>query len=87
MYQNNIVILILEIRNEKYIYRLKRNAVKSTDNLANRHYRKKHRPIPQVLRFSENKNRSTIRYDTRCYFNVRSKADISQLNLPHGTDN
>ena len=26
----------------------------------------------------------SIRYDTRCYFNVRSKADISQLNLPHG---
>ena len=30
---------------------------------------------------------NTIRYDTRCYFNVRSKADISQLNLPHGNDN
>ena len=29
----------------------------------------------------------TIRYDTRCYFNVRSKADISQLNLPHGDKN
>ena len=29
----------------------------------------------------------TIWYDKRCYFNVRSKADISQLNLPHGTDN
>jgi len=29
----------------------------------------------------------TIRYDTRCHFKVRSKADISQLNLPHGTDN
>jgi len=28
-----------------------------------------------------------IRYDTICYFNVRSKADMSQLNLPHGTDN
>ena len=31
-----------------------------------------------------------VRYDTirtRCYFNVRSKADMSQLNLPHGTDN
>jgi len=28
-----------------------------------------------------------IRYDTRCYVNVRSKADMSQLNLPHGTDN
>ena len=27
----------------------------------------------------------TIRYDTRCYFNVRSKANISQLNLPHGS--
>jgi len=27
------------------------------------------------------------RYDTRCYFNVRSKADTSQLNLPHGTNN
>jgi len=30
---------------------------------------------------------STIRYDTRCYFNVRSKADMSQLNLPHRNDN
>ena len=32
---------------------------------------------------------NTLRYDydTRCYFNVRLKADISQLNLPHGTDN
>ena len=29
---------------------------------------------------------NTLRYDTRCYFNVRSKADISQLNLPHGTN-
>jgi len=26
-----------------------------------------------------------IWYDTRCYFNVRSKADTSQRNLPHGT--
>jgi len=30
---------------------------------------------------------NTIRYDTRCYFNVRSKADMSQLNLSHGNDN
>ena len=29
----------------------------------------------------------TIRYDRRCNFNVRSKADISQLNLPHGAKN
>ena len=26
-------------------------------------------------------------YDTRCYFNVGSKADMSQLNLPRGTNN
>ena len=26
-----------------------------------------------------------IRQDTRCYFNVRAKADISQLNQLHGT--
>ena len=25
--------------------------------------------------------------DTRCYFTMRSKADNSQLNLPHGTNN
>ena len=25
---------------------------------------------------------TTIRYDASCYFNVRSKADVSQLNLP-----
>ena len=25
----------------------------------------------------------SIGYDTRCYFNVYSKADMSQLNLPH----
>ena len=29
----------------------------------------------------------TIRYDTRCYINVHSKANMSQLNLPHGADN
>ena len=29
----------------------------------------------------------TVRYDTRCYFNERSKADTSQLNLLNGTDN
>jgi len=28
-----------------------------------------------------------IRHDTRCYFNVRSKADMSRLNLSHGNDN
>ena len=30
---------------------------------------------------------NTILYGTSCYFNVRSKADISRLNLPHGNDN
>ena len=27
------------------------------------------------------------KYDTRCYIKVRSKANMSQLNLPHATDN
>ena len=27
------------------------------------------------------------RYDVRCCFYMRSKADVSQLNLPHATDN
>jgi len=26
-----------------------------------------------------------LRYDTRSYFNVRAKADVSQLNLPYET--
>ena len=39
------------------------------------------RPDPVCIRYD------TIRYDTRCYFNVQSKADMSQLNLPHGTNN
>ena len=34
-----------------------------------------------------NINGSDLRYDTRCYFNVSSKADVSRLNLPHGNDN
>ena len=29
----------------------------------------------------------TMRYDTRCYFDVSSKADMGQLNLTHGTNN
>jgi len=41
----------------------------------------------QANRFAPNNapNNDTIRYDTRCYFNVRSKANMSQFNLPHGT--
>jgi len=35
-------------------------------------------PVTVVLTGYED----TIRYETRCYFNVRSKADMSQLNLP-----
>ena len=30
---------------------------------------------------------NAIRYDTRCYFIVRSEADISQFGLSHGTNN
>ena len=31
------------------------------------------------------RNFADIGYDTRCYFNVRSKADMSRLNLLHGS--
>jgi len=40
-----------------------------------------------VLRTYSDDDVDTTRYDTRCYFNVRSKANMSQLNLMHGTDN
>jgi len=43
--------------------------------------------LPLLRRNLNHIRYDTIRYDTRCYFNVHSKADISQLNLPHGTDN
>ena len=51
----------------------------------------KHNTKQHNAGFSEEKKRrydrayDTIRYDTRCYFNVRSNADISQLNIPYGT--
>ena len=42
--------------------------------------------IPAADRQTD-KQQHAIWCDTRCYFNVRSKANMSQLNLPHGTDN
>ena len=38
-------------------------------------------PVRHVASFTP--QHAAVRYGTRCYFNVRSKADISQLNLPH----
>ena len=29
---------------------------------------------------------TTMRYDTMSYFDMRSKSDTSQLNLPHGAE-
>ena len=44
--------------------------------------------IPELSKKSYSDRLKALRYDTRCYFNVRSKADISQLNLrTHGADN
>jgi len=37
-------------------------------------------------RSSNKVSAALIRNDTRCYFDVRSKAGTSQLNLPHGTN-
>ena len=41
----------------------------------------------QFVVYFDHFTETTIQYDTRCYFNVHSKADMSQINLPHGTDN
>jgi len=39
------------------------------------------------LEFNRGSSRPSLRYNTRCYFSVRSKADMSRLNLPHGNGN
>ena len=41
---------------------------------------------PSSLRHRHHRHLA-LRYDTRCYINVRSKANMSQRNLPHATDN
>ena len=43
-------------------------------------------PIPKTSWIFLRHN-TPIQYDARCYFNMSSKADISQLNLPHRTRN
>jgi len=43
--------------------------------------------ISKVIYLFKHQRQRAERYDTRYYCNVRSKADVSQLNLPHGTDN
>jgi len=45
------------------------------------------RPVPSSYLLSPSSPHDTIRDAILTYFNVRSKANISQLNLPHGTDN
>jgi len=50
------------------------------------HWRR-HQPVIVVVAAFLYVLAGTIRYDTRCYVNVRTKANMSQLNLPHGTDN
>jgi len=42
---------------------------------------------PKTRHTTPSHRHDTIRYDTRCYFNVRAKTDTSQLNLPNGTNN
>jgi len=37
--------------------------------------------------FEHHIGRDMIRYDTRCFFDVQSTADMSQFNLPRGTNN
>ena len=41
-----------------------------------------HAPLNMQMRYRS----VVICKDTSCYFKVRSKADMSQLNLPHGNN-
>ena len=45
-----------------------------------RHRLRTHLPTAPRMRLAK------LRYDTRCCFSVRSQADTSRLNLPHGTN-
>jgi len=51
---------------------------------AQRDIKNKERKVKKKKGRLRNQN---MAYDTRCYFNVRSKADMIRLNLPHGDDN
>jgi len=43
-----------------------------------------HSPLSNTAKYSRH-CKAVLRYDTRCYFGERSKADTSQFNPPHGT--
>jgi len=43
-----------------------------------------HSPLSNTAKYSRH-CKGVLRYDTRCYFSVRSKADTSQFSPPHGT--
>ena len=68
-----------------------RAAILDSESLAiayTRQHRRGRRNHPYTS--EENKQNGVLerhKYDTRCCFNVRSEADTSQLNLPHGTNN
>jgi len=49
--------------------------------------RLRHKDEERTRRVMSKSEQKVIRYHTRCCYNVQSKADMSQLNLPHGTDN
>ena len=58
-----------------------------TDHVAYLHGRQRTRTLAHLLRQVNPSISLQIRYDTRCCFNVRSKVDTSQINLPHGRNN
>ena len=77
----------------KYARQLNRHCSDVMDEL-HKYFRVMQRRLDHPLRDLEDirtykvvLDSDTVRYDTRCYFNVQSKADMSHLNLPHGTNN
>ena len=64
----------------------------SANSISDANAKMRHVDIQMSIAFNQHTNQSLSRdamqrYDTRSYFNVRSKAHMSRLNLPHGNDN
>ena len=81
IFPKNLLIREITTIIEKTFVLHGRNAAASIARTVIRHW------APGAVHGLDSRRQPRIRYDTRRYFNVRSKADTSRLNLPHGTDN
>jgi len=71
------------LHNTQFLQLLQSFHISQSATIYNRKLASLNRNNVSVIQSTNSRYTFTL-YDTRCYFNVRSKADISQLNLPHG---